>query len=139
MIVTEGAADTVLIVEGDTPFRRSLTSRLRGGGYVVVEAPDAEIGLDLVRFHGGAIAWLIIDLEAPGSWSSLHAILEYRFLNPLRPVICVASDGTPASFARIPDLIHFSRPVRVGSLLRELDRIRQLSGAGPDSSEPRAG
>lgn len=135
MIVTETAAGTVLIVEGETGFRRSLTSRLRGGGYRVVEAPDTEIGLGLVRQHGGMIAWLIINLDAPGPFSSVHALMEYRFLNPLRPVLCIGSTSTPASFARLPDLIHFSKPIRTVSLLRELDRIRKRSAERAASAE----
>jgi CheY-like chemotaxis protein len=40
---------TVLVINGETPFRMLMSEVLREEGYTVVEAPDAPTGLELLQ------------------------------------------------------------------------------------------
>jgi CheY-like chemotaxis protein len=57
---------TVLLVEDNEDVRRYSAGVLGELGFAVLEAPDAETGLDLLVRHGGDVRLLFSDIHLPG-------------------------------------------------------------------------
>lgn len=111
MFVTESAADTVLLATDDVPVRALVSRGLRTAGFLVIEATSGT-ALELLRAYSGALEWLIVDTKPGYTCLGLHAALEYRYLNPLRPVVCLVDGESHPVVLRLPDVIAVRRPVR---------------------------
>jgi two-component system, cell cycle sensor histidine kinase and response regulator CckA len=59
-------ASTVLVVEDEDDVRRLIVDLLRGAGYAVLEAADAEKAVAIGAEHSGAIHLLLTDMVMPG-------------------------------------------------------------------------
>jgi PAS domain S-box-containing protein len=59
-------ASTVLVVEDEDDVRRLIVDLLRGAGYAVLEAADAEQAIAIGAEHAGAIHLLLTDMVMPG-------------------------------------------------------------------------
>jgi PAS domain S-box-containing protein len=58
--------ETVLLVDDDAIVRSLAGRTLRGAGYVVLEAADADEAVDRARAHGARIDLLVTDIVMPG-------------------------------------------------------------------------
>ncbi|HWO88526.1 MAG TPA: ATP-binding protein, partial [Gemmatimonadales bacterium] len=64
--VTEGAGETVLVVEDEDAVRRVAARVLRSRGYRVVTAANAEEAMQVAAAHDGPIDLLLSDVVMPG-------------------------------------------------------------------------
>src|SRR5882724_959377 len=58
--------ETVLVVEDEAPVRSVARQVLERHGYTVLEAPSAEVALDIATRYSGAIHLLLTDVVMPG-------------------------------------------------------------------------
>ena len=63
---TQGAGETVLLVEDEPSVRHLAQRMLSGGGYQVMVAADAESALRIAAAHAGDIDLLVTDVVMPG-------------------------------------------------------------------------
>ena len=82
---------TILIIDDEAPIRALLRTTLEGAGYVVTEAPNGRIGLELYRHRPTDL--VITDILMP-EMNGLNMILELTraFLNVKVIAISGASD-----------------------------------------------
>jgi two-component system, cell cycle sensor histidine kinase and response regulator CckA len=84
--VAPGAPRTVLLAEDEPGVRKVMADALRGAGWQVLEAENADAALAVARAHPGKIALLCTDGVMPGS--PLSVLVEgFRGLNPEAPVL----------------------------------------------------
>ena len=63
--VADDDGRTILLVEDDPSLRALVVRMLRGGGYTVLAAGDAEQALDILREHEGPLHLLLTDVVLP--------------------------------------------------------------------------
>ncbi len=128
-LVTEAAANVVLLVEDDTALRFELADLLRAEHLTVLGASDALEAMNLIREHDGLIDWLITDIQL-GGISGAHVAFEYRFQNPTRPIVFITGYDEPPELARITGTILLRKPFTKEAFLEAIERVRQQE-AGP--------
>jgi CheY-like chemotaxis protein len=100
---------SVLLVEDDPLLRLDLVQSLGEAGFGVIQAEDAPKALDLIRQFGSSLAWLITDYEL-GGISGIHVAFEYRFQNPLRPIVFITGHDLPADVRRMSGVAYLRKP-----------------------------
>src|SRR5574341_1144813 len=71
---------TVLVVEDETNIRKFVTANLKARGYNVIEAPDAEQGLQQLKDTRPTVMLLDIMLPGMDGWSLLSLIRDDPYL-----------------------------------------------------------
>ncbi|MBU0677297.1 MAG: response regulator [Verrucomicrobia bacterium] len=57
--------ETILIVEDEDMVRRALSRQLARNGYTVIDAPDGEVALEVMKKHHGEVHAVITDIVMP--------------------------------------------------------------------------
>src|SRR5262245_38748462 len=73
---------TILVVEDDVFVRMTLADQLRGAGYRVLEASNADEALDLLRDSSQAVPLLLSDIRMPGTLDGVGLSLAVRYQYP---------------------------------------------------------
>ncbi|MFK7987218.1 MAG: sigma-54-dependent transcriptional regulator [Sandaracinaceae bacterium] len=125
---------TILVVDDEKNIRRTLRMVLEGEGYDVVDAPNAEEGLERVR--AGGVDLVLLDIRLPGM-SGLEALPLLRASDPALPVIVISGHASLAeavSAVRDGATDFFEKPldrdrviVSVSNVLRTRDLERQVA------------
>jgi len=113
------AAGTLLVVEDEVLIRTLMCDFLRGEGFTVIEAADADEGQQVLR-SAAPLALMITDVRMPGA---LDGIALARLARQIRPGLrLIVSSGHAAEpealraadlFMRKPyDLAHLARRIR---------------------------
>lgn len=76
-----GGSETILVVEDSEPLRELAVTMLRGAGYRVIEASNAETGLDILKASDPAVDLLITDVVMPGK-SGVELLEQARVVDP---------------------------------------------------------
>lgn len=114
---------TVLVVDDEALFRKSVSDALTEVGLTVLEAEDGKRALDLLTKH--RVGLMITDLKMPvmDGFQLLTSMLNQR----LRvPTIVLTAYGTPEMHARVlasGALAYMDKPVDLDALV---ERVRQL-------------
>ncbi|WP_026596853.1 response regulator [Methylobacterium sp. 77] len=108
-------APRVLIVEDNFLLLAMLTTQCERAGLAVVAASSGEAALTLLRTGGGAVDWLLTDINLPGMIDGWMVADAFRELHPDRPVIYASTNA------------HFDRKPLRGSLsVRKPFQIREI-------------
>ena len=124
------ATGRILVIDDDAAVRRVTAKVLEKGGFDVLEAGDAESGLELLEAEGRVDA-VLSDLGLPGM-SGLELVDRLQDLRPSLPVIVMSgyAEGSPGQAEGLPAEVAFVQkpftPDRVIGLVREV-----LEGARP--------
>ena len=112
---------TVLVVEDDRAFRRSLRLILEGRGFKVIEAINGNEGIQ--AFAIGYPDFVITDLNLP-FLPGTGLVSEIKAFNPRAVVIAVSGDAEKLETARAlgADAI-FCKPFQPEELFATLDRF----------------
>jgi CheY-like chemotaxis protein len=81
---------TVLVIEDEQAFRKSVAAYLEDSGYRVVEAGDGGSGIELFALAEPDI--VLTDMRMPGM-TGFEVIALVREMNPATPVIVVSGTG----------------------------------------------
>ena len=70
---------SILLVDDEERFRKSLRKILESGGHTVDEAPDGQSALD--KLGQGAFDVVLLDMKMPGlsGEETFHQIMQHRF------------------------------------------------------------
>jgi two-component system response regulator HydG len=83
--------NTILIVDDEDPLRASLVKTLRKEGYEVLEAPDGETALELIRRE--PVSVVLTDLKMPGM-DGVQLLKAIKAISPEVEVILMTAYGT---------------------------------------------
>ena len=111
----QGTVATVLVVDDDPDVRRVLVDALDALGYLVVEAEDGPIGLEMIDAQCPDL--LLVDFAMPGM-NGAEVARAARVRCPELPVLFVSgySDTAAIEDAAGPDVPVLRKPFRVGDL-----------------------
>ncbi len=103
----------VLIIDDNTINRQILGAMLEDQ-YRILEAPDGEKGLELLREHGTQITLVLLDIVMPkfNGFQVLEIMQEEKWLDEI-PVIMISSESSDEAIKRAYDLgasDYISRP-----------------------------
>src|SRR5215471_2920381 len=89
-----GVPATILMVEDEDTIRLGVSKMLRKRGFVVIEAADGGIAIDLLRAHQNEIRVILLDMIIPGA-TSREVFDEARRLRPdIKVILTTASSPT---------------------------------------------
>jgi CheY-like chemotaxis protein len=88
---------TILVVEDEVLLRMTLADQLRGAGYRVLEASNANEALDLLRDRSQAVRLLLSDIRMPGKLNGLELALAVRFQYPDIKIVLTSSEPLSTS------------------------------------------
>ncbi len=131
----EGGGETILLVEDDDDVRQTAAAVMIDLGYRVIEATDADEGLELIE-GGAEIDLLLTDVVMPGQRTSREMAQKAQALNPGLPVLFASGYSRDAIVhdGRLDEGIQLLRkPYRRELLARKL---RELLDARPPKSAP---
>jgi CheY-like chemotaxis protein len=84
---------TILVVEDEVFLRMTLADQLRGAGYRVLEASNANEALDLLRDRSQAVRLLLSDIRMPGKLNGLELALAVRFQYPDIKIVLTSAES----------------------------------------------
>jgi CheY-like chemotaxis protein len=117
------AASVLLVVEDDVMIRALMSDYLRGEGFTVIEAADADEGLQVLRSAGG-LALMVTDVRMPGAVDGIELARQARQLRPGLRLIVSSGHAAEPEALRAADLF-MRKPYDLAHLTR---RIRELIG-----------
>jgi two-component system, response regulator PdtaR len=91
------APATILLVEDEVLVRMTLADQLRGAGYRVLEASNANEALDLLRDRSQAVRLLLSDIQMPGKRDGLELALAVRFQYPDIKIVLTSAQSFSTS------------------------------------------
>ncbi|HKE24496.1 MAG TPA: PAS domain S-box protein [Bryobacteraceae bacterium] len=121
-------AEVVLVVEDETTLRLASAAMLRRRGYSVLEAPDGNTAISLIRQHKSAIALLLLDITLPGA-PSREVYAEARRARPDMKIVITSAYGQSAVDASFPGQAvdaFLRKPYQLGNLI---EVVRDLTCA----------
>jgi CheY-like chemotaxis protein len=84
---------TILVVEDEVLLRMTCADQLRGAGYRVLEASNANEALDLLRDRSQAVRLLLSDIQMPGKVDGLELALAVRFQYPDIKIVLTSAES----------------------------------------------
>ena len=121
----------LLIVEDEANIRRFVAANLSARGYSVVEAGDAEEGLNILRTQFPAV--LILDIRLPGmsGWDLLQEMAHDSSISRI-PVIVMTASVTNVKFGETSytNVVQWLvKPVSVHELIHAVKKAVNSSGS----------
>jgi CheY-like chemotaxis protein len=111
----------VVLVVDDEPLVRMLTADiLSEAGFEVIEAGNAEQGLQRLSDNGTQVAAIVTDIEMPGHLNGYALAWRARSMLPDAAVLVVSGQVWPAPEELPPKSRFVSKPVDPQQLVREL-------------------
>jgi len=119
-----GVPATILMVEDEDTIRLGVSKMLRKRGFVVIEAADGGIAIDLLRAHQNEIRVILLDMVIPGA-TSREVFDEARRLRPdMRVILTTASSPTAVLlWPQVPLENFIRKPYQINDLVRLLQDI----------------
>lgn len=115
----------VLVVEDETNIRKFVTANLKARGYQVIEAPDAEEGLEHLRNNSPTAMLLDIMLPGMDGWSLLSLIKDDPYLVNIPVIVMTAYitdvESKKAQYPNVVDVIF--KPVSAPHLVAAVQRV----------------
>ena len=116
---------TILLAEDDDPLRALVRESLVRDGYLVLEARDGRVALEIVQNHRGPIDALVSDIVMPDA-GGFELVAGLRKARPGTPVIYMSGYvGNERAFAEIErgEAAFLPKPFRVRDLSAALERV----------------
>jgi PAS domain S-box-containing protein len=113
---------TVLVVEDEAPLRQAVVKKLGSTGFVVLEAGDGTVAINLLRANLDKIDVILLDMTIPGA-TSAQIVAEAAQTRPDIRVILTSAYSPemltePLHAAQIRGFIR--KPFRLGDLVKTL-------------------
>src|SRR5262245_56076882 len=120
---------TVLVVEDELNIRKFVAANLKARGFQVLEAPDAETGLDTLQ--STIPDAIVLDIKLPGmdGWQFLEHIMIDPDLSDIPTVVMTAhvmdSEARQIRFSNVSEVIF--KPVSAAQMVTAVQKA--LNGA----------
>jgi two-component system cell cycle sensor histidine kinase/response regulator CckA len=126
--------DTILLAEDEDAVRNFAARALRMRGYTVIEAPDGEAALEIVRDHQGTIDLLVSDVKMPNMEGPELARAALGLRPDLRVILMsgYAEDAFDRSGEKAEDWHFLPKPFGLKQLVAKVKDV--LSGASPSDT-----
>ena len=98
-MLAEPASACILVVEDEFLIRLMISELVRDAGYHVIEASNADEGVDIVR-SGVHLDLIFSDIRMPGSMDGLGLLKWVKVTRPDLPVIITSAHFDPATAIR---------------------------------------
>ena len=95
-MLAEPASVCILVVEDEFLIRLMISELVRDSGYQVIEACNADEGIDIVR-SGVHLDLIFSDIRMPGSMDGLGLLQWVKVTRPDLPVIITSAHFDPAT------------------------------------------
>ena len=89
---------TILVVEDEVLVRMMIADELRNAGYTVLEAPNADEALEVLR-HTSKVALVFTDLRMPGSMDGAKFAGFVRSTHPALKIVLTSGESTAVDLA----------------------------------------
>jgi CheY-like chemotaxis protein len=113
---SDPAAPAVLLVEDEPLIRALLAETLRGAGYVVIEAADADEAWSYLTSAGGGVDLLFSDVTMPGSMNGVELVRRAKTAFPDIAAIITSGNPGPENIAALG--IFLPKPYRLDEAAR---------------------
>lgn len=126
---------SLLIVDDDEVFRSRLVLALRGRGYEVREASDAETAIEQARAETPERA--LVDLRIPGA-SGLDLVKSLKALDPATQIVVLTGYGSIATAieaVRLGARDYLTKPVDVDRIVAALEGASDDRSPGEDPEQ----
>ena len=126
---TEGATETILLVEDDSALRRAMTQMLQRFGHTVIEAHDGDDAISKFRKHRDEVHLVLMDVIMPRK-SGGDAYQELKDIRPDLKIILMsgyAGDFLSGRVSMDGDVQFIPKPVSPKELY---EKIRTVLGGG---------
>ena len=119
--VQRDVAPTILIVEDEVLIRFDLAERLRGEGYVVIEASDGDEALAIMGLVS-AVALIVSDVRMPGKIDGVMLAALIKQQTPHIKVMLVSGHLSKSAMDAVAD-VSLSKPVNPLILLEHVKKL----------------
>lgn len=121
----ENNGKTLLVVEDDTAFRRSVVDAAKSYGFHPIETDDGEVALGILNMHTPAA--ILLDIKLPGI-SGLGILEMVKKMPHLRhvPVHMISALDYHQNALRMGALGYLTKPVTIEKVRSALERIEKL-------------
>lgn len=132
------ASKTILIIDGDDGFARSLGAEAEARGFAALTTGSSADGLELARSHRPDLIVVNVELTPTNGWSVCTRLKKDDELAHI-PVILTSSTSTPDTFEKHRRLRtradeYFLKPYSAGELLRTASALLGIPESAPESS-----
>ena len=130
-LVFDRGTETILLVEDDNSLRVLTAELLRGAGYTVLEAADANAAIGMEKEHRGSIDLVLTDVIMPGM-SGFDLIVHLRSLRPKLAILFMsgyASDLIVRAGVPEPERLVLHKPFTRKSLLTKVRSVLDEAAA----------
>jgi two-component system, cell cycle sensor histidine kinase and response regulator CckA len=126
--------ETILLAEDEDAVRNFAGRALRMRGYTVIEAPNGDAALEIVKTHEGPIHLLVSDVMMPGMEGPMLARAALRLRPDLRVILMsgYAEDAFGRSGEKAEDWHFLPKPFGLKQLVAKVKDV--LSGAAPPAA-----
>ncbi len=121
----DSSKNTILIVEDDSVFRKSIAETSRTLGFEPIEAESSEIALQILQSHTPTAMLLDIKLPGMSGMGLLEAIKQMPHLRHV-PVHMISALEYQQNALRLGALGYLSKPVTIDKVRSALGRIEGL-------------
>jgi len=120
------SGETVLVVDDEPKVRLFVSEALSSLGYVVIEAPDSQAGLQLLR-SDAPIDLLVTDIGLPGGMNGRQVAKAGRDCGPELPVLFMIGYAQPSVFDEPLSALTavLTKPFALDVLTSKLDELLQ--------------
>jgi CheY-like chemotaxis protein len=128
--------ETILVVEDEVFVRMVISDYLRGCGYKVIEAADADEALMVLQHDGLRIDVVFSDIEMPGSMDGFGLA---RWVHANRPGLEVILAGTVPGAAgaaeKLCEATHLPKPYESQAVVERIGWLKALRSSRSGRSE----
>jgi DNA-binding NtrC family response regulator len=128
--MTESASHTILVIDDEAGIREYVFQILTKAGHRVVEAPDGESGLRVLRQSG--VELVLVDVVMPGR-DGFEIIEQLKHENPNVPIVVMSGDLNSALYLVIARKLGVTQ-----TLSKPFTRQELLAAVAHALEEPRA-
>jgi DNA-binding response OmpR family regulator len=121
----DGRGLLALVVDDEAQIRATTAGFLRLSGFEVIEAPDGEAGLDVVRASDQDVSLVVLDGQMPGL-SGEQTLGAIHALQPNLPVLFCSGFDVEAIRGRLSDCLHvrfLDKPFTMDEFYEQLETL----------------
>ncbi len=117
---TRVALHTILVVEDEDLVRGTVACELEEAGFIVLQAANAEAGLDILERR--EVGLLFTDIRLPGAFDGWRLAEKARVLRPDLPVI-YATGFTAEAPRIVPGGVFLRKPYLPSTVIAEIEKL----------------
>ena len=127
-VLAETVPACILVVEDEFLIRLMISELMRDAGYRVIEASDADEGVDIIR-SGVHLDLVFSDIRMPGSMDGLGFLLWVKSTKPDLPVIITSAHGDPVTATKCGAAHFVRKPYNIDVVVNLINEELKSFGA----------